>query len=208
MGKYLICDALHIDTTSVMYYGDSFDISKFLTWSESVACMRFDLGDLVWNLYLEKVKSLAPFVLVALRKCMKLSKKCPRDSASRFAPVWTVSCMRIPQCGPARTPPAPVCSALKHGGLIIGTRPSAAIMLLYVVCIRSVNSVLLSDTIWRHRSRSPLVQVMACCLMAPSHYLNQCWLLIIWGSMAFTWEEFNRKCLSYYSVYWVWNLYF
>ena len=23
-----------------------------------------------------------------------------------------------------------------------------------------------------------LVQVMACCLMAPSHYLNQCWLII------------------------------
>ena len=29
------------------------------------------------------------------------------------------------------------------------------------------------DTIWRQRSGSTLVQVMACCLMAPSHYLNQ-----------------------------------
>ena len=27
-------------------------------------------------------------------------------------------------------------------------------------------------------SRSTLAQVMACCLMAPSHYLNQCWLMI------------------------------
>ena len=35
-----------------------------------------------------------------------------------------------------------------------------------------------SDTIWRHRSGSSLAQVMACCLMAPSHYLNQCWLII------------------------------
>ena len=41
-----------------------------------------------------------------------------------------------------------------------------------------VNSLWPSDTIWRQRSRSTLVQVMACCLKAPSHYLNQCWLII------------------------------
>ena len=35
-----------------------------------------------------------------------------------------------------------------------------------------------SDAIWRHRSGSTLAQVMACCLTAPSHYLNQCWLFI------------------------------
>ena len=35
-----------------------------------------------------------------------------------------------------------------------------------------------SDAIWRHRSGITLAQVMACCLMAPNHYLNQCWLLI------------------------------
>ena len=28
------------------------------------------------------------------------------------------------------------------------------------------------------RSWSTLAQVMACCLTAPSHYLNQCWLII------------------------------
>ena len=31
-----------------------------------------------------------------------------------------------------------------------------------------------SDAIWRHRSCSPLAQVLACCLAAPRHYLNQC----------------------------------
>ena len=31
---------------------------------------------------------------------------------------------------------------------------------------------------WRHRSGSTLAQVMACCLTAPSQYLNQCWLII------------------------------
>ena len=35
-----------------------------------------------------------------------------------------------------------------------------------------------NDAIWRQRSGSPLAQIMACCLMAPRHYLNQCWLCI------------------------------
>ena len=41
-----------------------------------------------------------------------------------------------------------------------------------------VNSLRLSDSIWWHKSRSTLDQVMACCLAAPSHYLNHCWLTI------------------------------
>ena len=35
-----------------------------------------------------------------------------------------------------------------------------------------------SITIWRQRSGSTLAQGMVCCLVAPSHYLNQCWLII------------------------------
>ena len=35
-----------------------------------------------------------------------------------------------------------------------------------------------SGVIWWHKSRSTLAQLMACCLMAPSHYLNQCWPII------------------------------
>ena len=38
-----------------------------------------------------------------------------------------------------------------------------------------------SDAIWRQGSRSILVQVMACCLMAPSHYLSQ------WSSDVHLW---------------------
>ena len=38
----------------------------------------------------------------------------------------------------------------------------------------SFNSLWPSDDIWQQGSRSTLVQAMACCLMAPSHYLNQC----------------------------------
>ena len=42
----------------------------------------------------------------------------------------------------------------------------------------AINSLRPSDTIWRHKSGSTLAQVMACCLTAPSHYLNQCWLIV------------------------------
>ena len=41
-----------------------------------------------------------------------------------------------------------------------------------------INSLWPSDTTWHHGSASTLAQVMACCLMAPSHHLNQCWLII------------------------------
>ena len=41
-----------------------------------------------------------------------------------------------------------------------------------------INSLWPSGAIWRQGFRSTLVQVMACCLTAPSHYLNQCWLTI------------------------------
>ena len=48
-----------------------------------------------------------------------------------------------------------------------------------------INSLWPDDAIWWHRSVSTLAQVMACCLTAPSHYLNQCWLIIskvLWHS--------------------------
>ena len=48
-----------------------------------------------------------------------------------------------------------------------------------------IHSLWPSDTIFWHRSGSTWVQVMACCLTAPSHYLNQCWLIIskaLWHS--------------------------
>ena len=40
------------------------------------------------------------------------------------------------------------------------------------------NSLRPSDAIWRQWFWTTLAQVMACCLTAPSHYLNQCWLII------------------------------
>ena len=47
----------------------------------------------------------------------------------------------------------------------------------------------LSEAIRRHRSGSTLAQVMACCLTAPSHYLNQSWLII----NGIQWHTFDSK---------------
>ena len=41
-----------------------------------------------------------------------------------------------------------------------------------------VSSLWPSNVIWWHTSGSTLAQVMACCLMAPSHYLNRCRFII------------------------------
>ena len=69
----------------------------------------------------------------------------------------------------------------------------------------AISSLWLSDAIWWHRSWSILVQVMACCLTAPSLYVNQCWK---WGLVAFTWRQFCWKCLRYLSLIWVLKLIF
>ena len=57
-----------------------------------------------------------------------------------------------------------------------------AALSLMRMCLSSILSPSISfwpsDAIWRQRSGSALTQVMACCLTAPSHYLNQCWLII------------------------------
>ena len=40
-----------------------------------------------------------------------------------------------------------------------------------------LNTLWPSHAIWHLRSWSTLIQVMASCLIAPSHYQNQCWLI-------------------------------
>ena len=58
-----------------------------------------------------------------------------------------------------------------HSNNIIKFCYFTEVFLLYL------NSLLPNDAIWQHGSRSTMVQVMACCLTAPSHYLNQSWLI-------------------------------
>ena len=62
-----------------------------------------------------------------------------------------------------------------------------------------------SDAIWWHRSGSTFIQVMPWCLSAPSHCLNQCWLVIngvLWHSFK---TQFHMKCSKYQFVEWVWK---
>ena len=79
-------------------------------------------------------------------------------------------------------------------------------------CIWLINSLWPNDAIWRHKSRSTLAQVMACCLTAPSHYLNQCWLIfskVQWHSVegnltrdsspSITKISLKITCLKFYS---------
>ena len=42
-----------------------------------------------------------------------------------------------------------------------------------------VKSLWPNDAIWWQSSGSTWAQVMACCLTAPSHYLDQCWFIIL-----------------------------
>ena len=67
----------------------------------------------------------------------------------------------------------------------------------------SINSLWPSDTIWQQKSGSTLAQVMAWCLTAPSHYLNQCWLIISEGLWHSPEGKFVKITLS---LIWVWTL--
>ena len=58
--------------------------------------------------------------------------------------------------------------------IICGLMQTACKSIAYI----SINSLGPSDTTWRQISGSTLAQVMACCLTAPSHYLNKYWLII------------------------------
>ena len=59
--------------------------------------------------------------------------------------------------------------------------------------------------LWCHKAGSTSAQVMACCLTAPSHCLNQCWQIIsevLWNSPQ---GNFAGKCYVYLSVVWIWK---
>ena len=69
------------------------------------------------------------------------------------------------------------------------------------------NSLWPSNTIWRLRSGSTLAQIMACCLMASSHYLNQSWLIMRCGQQHS--HESNFPGIHWYqSARWIGILYF
>ena len=69
-----------------------------------------------------------------------------------------------------------------------------------------LNSLWPSDAIWRQRSGSTLAQVTAFCLTAPSHYLNQCWLIIIWSPVTCIVGQNHKTCCNHQSLKSMWKL--
>ena len=78
---------------------------------------------------------------------------------------------------------------LLHVDIIVTLDDFYAIALHMLSC----NSLWPTDAMWRPRIGSTLAQVMACCLMATSHYLNQCWLISISG-------HYRKNIWSYQTV--------
>ena len=70
--------------------------------------------------------------------------------------------------------------------------------------IGSDNGLSPGDAIWWNRSWSTFAQLMACCLTAPNHYPNQCWLTIneiLWhsfqGNVYLNAQSINKLCLKF-----------
>ena len=55
------------------------------------------------------------------------------------------------------------------------------------------------NTIWRHRSGSTWAHIVACCLAAPKHYLNQLWL-IIKEVLRHIPEQFHERWIKQWSL--------
>ena len=66
-----------------------------------------------------------------------------------------------------------------HHGILPLLSCSAFLYDWWLNSVLFINPLWSGDTIWRHRSGSTSAQVVPCCMVVPSHYLNQCWLIII-----------------------------
>ena len=76
---------------------------------------------------------------------------------------------------------------------------SIIIKSMYLAC----DTLWPNDDIWRHRFGSTMAQVIACCLMAPSHYLNQCLILfdnLLWYSPQVNFWENAQGIYHWYEL--------
>ena len=65
-----------------------------------------------------------------------------------------------------------------------------------------------TEDIWHHRTWSKLVQVIACCLTIPMYVSTKPSAKPMltnyqWGFVAFTWQQFHRKCSKHLSLIWL-----
>ena len=68
--------------------------------------------------------------------------------------------------------------------------------------VSDFNSLAPSDATWSQRTWFTLVQVMICCMTAPDHYLNQCWLdnEVLWHSSESNFTE-NAQAISHSNLF-------
>ena len=81
------------------------------------------------------------------------------------------------------------------GPLLLREMSQTSIEIISRPCLTSsspFNSSWTSGAIWRHKAGTTLAQVIACCLMAPSHRTNKCWHII----NKFSWHSSQVIILS------------
>ena len=98
-----------------------------------------------------------------------------RASEHKFPSLWLHGLYRLY---------GPHCPLSPEGPLNLFTHSlthSLSSLVYVMACYTKLSNLLWpSDAIWRHIDlRSTLPYVRAWCLRVPSHYLNQCWLIII-----------------------------
>ena len=87
------------------------------------------------------------------------------------AAIWTTCCYN------RLLPGFPTCWVWKKYIHIINKMKNKWFFSIKIRANWWIHSLRPSDTIQHHGIWSTLAQVMACCLTAPSHNLNQCWLI-------------------------------
>ena len=126
-------------------------------------CVGFYRGDV--RLLMEDIAELKPAVFPTVPRLLNRVY----DKVSFLYTVYV--------CPADRWPPVPAIEPSSISSPVSG----ACVICSFIIsgCAQpGFNSLLPSDSIWRQGSGSPLAQVTFCCLMAPTHYLNQCWLFI------------------------------
>ena len=101
---------------------------------------------------------------------------------TNMGPTWVLSAPAGPLVGPMNLAirVANAVELLLHYSLALSHQYTTIIFNLHFKfdASQGINSLWPSDALWPHRTSSTLVQVMACCMKAPSHDLNQCWFVI------------------------------
>ena len=103
---------------------------------------------------------------------------CHFDTLDRYRVVPVPGTYRVPVCSPIWLKYGFTGQPVPYFNPSWAKQPFKLIGILAKLRLISFNTLRPSNAIWWHKSVSTLAQVMVWYLTAPSHYLNQCWLII------------------------------